>query len=89
MPVISTFYGIVIMMFYMDNKKHKLPHIHVSCQGKLSVFAIPSGRLLEGKIPANKRKLVEAWIEIHAVELMADWSLAVGGSKPYKIEPLK
>lgn len=89
MPVISMFYGIVIMMYYMDKKQHKLPHIHVSYQDVESVFAIPSGKLLEGKIPVNKRKLVEAWIEIHREELMADWELAVHGMKPYKIEPLK
>jgi hypothetical protein len=28
MPVISMFYGIMILMFYFDNKKHNLPHIH-------------------------------------------------------------
>ena len=66
------FYGMVIMMFYMDNKEHKLPHIHVRCQGEKSVFEIPSGKLLSGKIPSNKRKLVEAWIEIHRIELMKD-----------------
>jgi hypothetical protein len=89
MPVISMFYGIVIMMFYMDNKKHKHPHIHAGYQGKMSVFAIPSGKLLAGSIPANKRKLVEAWIEIHNAELMKDWELAVNGTKPNKIQPLK
>ena len=88
MPVISMFYGMVIMMFYMDNKEHKLPHIHVRCQGEKSVFEIPSGRLLAGKIPSNKRKLVEAWIEIHQIELMKDWELSVSGTKPNKIKPL-
>jgi hypothetical protein len=88
MPVISMFYGMVIMMFYMDNKEHKFPHIHVRYQGEKSVFEIPSGRLLLGKIPSNKRKLVEAWIEIHHIELMKDWKLAVSGAKPGKIKPL-
>lgn len=30
MPTISMFYGIIIYMFFYDNKKHKLPHIHAS-----------------------------------------------------------
>ncbi len=30
MPVISMFYGLIIKMFYEDNKQHKLPHIHVN-----------------------------------------------------------
>ena len=83
------FYGIVIMMFFMDKKGHHLPHIHVKYQSNESVFAIPSGKLLEGKIPANKRRLVEAWIEIHREELMADWELAQSGKQPRKISPLK
>jgi hypothetical protein len=29
MPVISMFYGIIIRMFYFDNKEHKMPHIHI------------------------------------------------------------
>jgi len=34
-------------------------------------------------------RLVEAWIEIHQDELMADWQLAVSGQQPFKIEPLR
>lgn len=82
------FYGMIIMMFYMDNKEHKLPHIHVRYQGEISVFEIPSGKLLVGEIPSNKRKLIEAWIEIHKIELLKDWELAVKGVKPAKIKPL-
>lgn len=29
MPVISMFYGLIIAMYYYDNKQHHLPHIHV------------------------------------------------------------
>jgi len=28
MPVISVFYGLIIAMYYLDTKQHKLPHIH-------------------------------------------------------------
>jgi len=34
-------------------------------------------------------RLVQAWIEIHRDELMADWTLAVNGQPVFKIEPLK
>ncbi len=33
-------------------------------------------------------KLVQAWLEIHREELVADWSLAVRGLPPQKINPL-
>jgi hypothetical protein len=89
MPVISMFYGLIISMYFMDNKQHKRPHIHVRYQDDEAVFSIPESELLAGSIPANKIKLVQAWIEIHKEELMADWQLAVSGQHPYKIEPLK
>ena len=34
-------------------------------------------------------KLVQAWIEIHQEELMADWELAIRGENVFKIEPLR
>ena len=89
MPVISMFYGIIVLMYFLDNKKHKRPHIHVQYQGKEAVFSIPEGKLLEGTLPQNKIKLVCAWIEIHREELLADWKLAVQGAEIFKIDPLK
>ncbi|MFA4830145.1 MAG: DUF4160 domain-containing protein [Thermodesulfovibrionales bacterium] len=44
---------------------------------------------LEGDLPRPKMKLVEAWVEIHRDELLADWQLAVEGQQPFNIEPLK
>ena len=76
-------------MYYFDNKKHNLPHIHVKYQEQEAVFTIPNGNIIEGSIKSNKRKLVEAWIEIHQEELMADWDLAINGNSIFKIEPLK
>jgi hypothetical protein len=29
MPVISMFYGVIVLMYYYDNRRHNLPHIHV------------------------------------------------------------
>jgi len=89
MPVISMFYGIIVSMYFLDTKKHKAPHIHVSYQGKEAVIAIPSGEVLEGDMKANKLKLAQAWIEIHQEELMADWELASKGEQVFKIEPLR
>ena len=79
------FYGIIVYMYYMDNNQHKLPHIHAKYQGKETVVALPDGEVLEGDLPGNKMKLLQAWIELHK----ADWDLAVSGEHPYKIEPLR
>ena len=89
MAVISMFFGIIISMYFKDNRKHNLPHIHVSYQGEEAVIGIPDGDIIEGSIPKNKVKLVQAWIEIHKDELMADWELAIDGENIFKIDPLK
>ncbi len=89
MPVISMFYGIIISMYFLDNRQHKRPHIHAKYQGQEAVIAIPEGEVLEGSLPPSKMKLVSAWVEIHRDELMADWDLAVNGQHPYKIDPLR
>ena len=89
MPVISMFYGIIVMMYYFDNKKHHLPHIHVQYSDDEAVISIPDGKILEGSMKSAKLKLIQAWIEIHQDELMADWKLAVNGQQLFKIDPLK
>ncbi len=89
MPVISMFYGIIIRMFFMDNKEHKLPHFHAEYAEFTAVISIPDGRVLAGDIPSSKLKLIVAWVEIHKDELMADWKLAVDGQPVFKIEALK
>ena len=82
------FYGIIIRMQSEHGGKHHLPHIHVICGEEESVFSL-EGELIEGTISTSKKKLVEAWIEIHKEELMADWKLLDEGEQSFKIEPLK
>jgi len=89
MPVISMFYGLIVSMYYLDNKQHHYPHIHVKYQNDEAIFKIPDGVLLDGNLPNGKIKLVSAWIELHQDELMADWELASTGQKIFSIDPLK
>lgn len=63
--------------------------IRVKYQGEEAVVGIPDGEVIEGGIQKSRMKLVQAWIEIHRDELMADWELAVNGQEVFKIEPLK
>ena len=88
MPIISMFYGIIIRLFNFDNQKHHSPHIHAEYQGSNAVFHIETGDIIEGKFPNRCIRLVQAWIEIHKDELLADWKLAVNGEKVFKIKPL-
>ena len=76
-------------MYFFDNQQHNKPHIHVHYQDDVAIVEIPSGEIIEGLIPRNKMKLVQAWIEIHQDELVADWNLALAGEPVFRIEPLK
>ena len=76
-------------MYFIDDKRHKRPHIHVKYQDEEAVIGIPEGDLLEGSLPPGKMRLVLAWVEIHQDELVADWQLAASGQNPFKIEPLR
>ena len=89
MPILSMFYGIIIRMYYADNKQHHLPHIHAEYGGNRAVFSIADGKLLAGKFPYSRARLTQAWIEIHREELNANWKLAVNGQDIFKIDPLK
>jgi len=89
MPILAMFYGIIVRMYYADNKQHHVAHIHVEYGDEKAVFSIADGKLLAGKFPKNKTRLVQAWIEIRREELNADWTLAVKGEEVFKIDPLK
>jgi hypothetical protein len=89
MPTISMFYGILVLMFFRDNRRHHLPHIHVRYQGDEASIAIDDGVVLEGTVPAKQLKMIQAWIEIHKEELMVDWELAVNGEDLFRIAPLQ
>ena len=83
------FYGIIVSLYFFDNRRHKKPHIHIQYQEEEAVLSIPDGEILEGSIKPNKLKLVQAWLEIHTDEIMADWKLASEGNEIFKIDPLK
>ena len=80
MPIISMFYGIIVMMYYFDDRRHHQPHVHVGYGDEEAVVSIPDGIVMEGSIRSAKLRLVQAWIEIHQDDLMADWRLAISWS---------
>ena len=58
-------------------------------QDAAAIIEIPTGSVIQGELPKAKQKLVDAWVEIHKDELMADWQLAINGESVFKIDPLK
>jgi len=72
-----------------DGGQHNRPHFHAYYQGQAAVFATDTLECLGGGLPISRRRLVEAWAEIHRDELHQDWALLQSGQPPVKIEPLR
>jgi hypothetical protein len=82
------FYGLIVRMYNEKSAKHNKPHIHVEYAGNELVVAL-DGETLEGEFPPAKRRLLDAWIEIHRDELLANWVTLSKGEGFFKIDPLK
>ena len=86
MPVVSSFYGILIY-FYFDD--HNPPHFHAKYNEFEALIDIESLGIIRGTLPSKAHSLVVEWGTIHKNELMKDWKLAKANKQPTKIEPLK
>jgi len=85
-PIISTFFGIIIRMFFDD---HQPRHFHAEYQGELATFDF-SGRLLTGRIRSRTaRKLIREWTAAHQAELEENWKRAKRLEPPSQVAPLK
>lgn len=85
MPVISTFFGIVIRMFY---REHGVPHFHAEFQGQQATFTF-DGEILAGDLQSRTaRRLIEEWSLARRQELDANWSRMKSGEALERIAPL-
>ena len=85
MPTISTFYGILIRMFFND---HPPPHFHARYGEFEATIEIDTLDILEGALPGRALKLVQEWAMMHREELLEDWQRCRENSHPARIEPL-
>lgn len=86
MPVISTFFGIVVRMFYQE---HGVPHFHAEYQGQQATFTF-DGELLAGAIGSRTAlRLIREWSLANRVELDANWTKARAGQLLQRIAPLE
>jgi hypothetical protein len=86
MPLISSFYGILIYMYWQD---HAPPHFHAIYGEFEAQIDIATLNVINGSLPNTALKLVKEWGQLHQAELMADWEKTQKNAKPDKIEPLK
>ena len=86
MPTISTFYGIIISMFYDD---HSPPHFHAKYAEFKGIIDIQQLIMIKGDLPRRALELILDWAELHQAELLNDWQLCQERQEPNKIDPLK
>ena len=86
MPIVSTFFGIVVRMFYED---HPPPHFHAEYQGQQGKFDF-DGSMVVGSIRSRTAlRLIREWAQLHGTELEANWERAVARSPLERIPPLE
>lgn len=85
MPVISTFFGIVIRMFY---REHGVSHFHAEYQGQQATFTF-DGEILAGSISSRTAlRLIKEWSLVNRADLDANWAKARTGESLKRIAPL-
>ena len=84
MPIISSFYGVIIKM-YFQLSEHNPPHIHAVYGEYIGEIDIQTGQMLEGDLPVRALKLVQEWVELNKNELMNIWNT----QQFKKLPPLK
>jgi hypothetical protein len=85
MPIISTFFGVVIRMFY---EEHEPAHFHAEYQGQQGKFDL-RGRITVGNIRSGTAlRLIKEWARHHRPELEANWRNIKAGRPLERIEPL-
>lgn len=85
MPTLSTFYGILIQMFWDD---HAPPHFHVRYAEHRALIDIQTLGVIQGALPGRALAMVQEWAKLHQDELKEDWELCVQKQSPKKIAPL-
>jgi hypothetical protein len=88
MTEISRFFGMIIRMYPEGGMNHHLPHFYVTYQGVTVSYSIEQIEPIRGPL-SPRQHLVEAWVELHQAERMANWQRLVHGETPSKLAPLK
>jgi hypothetical protein len=84
-PVISTFFGIVIRMYY---REHGVAHFHAEFQAQQGTFTF-DGEILAGEIQSRTaRELIREWSLARRPELEANWNRVKAGEPLERIAPL-
>jgi hypothetical protein len=84
-PLISTFFGILVTMNY---REHDPPHFHAWYSGSAGTIAIADGAV-NGDLPRRVVAMLLEWRHLHRDELAENWRRARAGEQLLHIEPLE
>jgi hypothetical protein len=85
-PTLSSFYGIIIRMYYDD---HAPPHFHAHYGEASALIAIETLEVLDGSLPRRALSLTLEWASQHREELRSAWKLAEEHHPLGRIAPLE
>ena len=86
MPIVSTFFGIVIRMFY---REHGVPHFHAEYQGQQGTFTFDGEPFAGGISSRTALRLIKDWSLAHHSELEENWRRLKTGDPLERIPPLE
>ena len=72
MPVLARFYGIVIIMYFLQSE-HNPPHIHAMYNDDVAAIDYMTGEVLEGYLPTKALNMVREWIELNRDDIQKIW----------------
>jgi hypothetical protein len=87
-PRISSFYGIVIYLYYDEARHEGRPHFHAVYRGREASIDMRNGNVIAGSLPPRALRMVKEWVHMHEAELLQDWERARLGRPLAPIPPL-
>jgi hypothetical protein len=84
-PTISSFYGILIRMYFGDHP----PHFHVRYGEHKARFEVATGDRIDGDLPPRAERLVREWADLHRTELEENWRRCEQRVPLDPVEPLR
>ena len=86
MPRISTFYGVVIYM-YWNERDHPVAHFHAYHADRRASVSV-DGDVLAGSLEDRALRFVQEWAVLRQGEILANWERARRNEPLLGIDPL-
>ncbi|MBF0480759.1 MAG: DUF4160 domain-containing protein [Desulfovibrionaceae bacterium] len=87
MPTICRFYGIVILMNFLESGR-RFPHFHARYGKFRASFSLDPLACVAGKLPPRAERLVLEWADMHNAELLENYERATRAASLAPIAPL-